>query len=67
TISRNASMFHRVIPMTSEVVSLFLTTGNISNNCMVLNEKPINQFIEARTMTDTEIQYLVKNYLKIEL
>lgn len=67
TISRNASMFHRVIPMTSEVVSLFLTTGNLSNNCMVLNEKPINQFIEARTMTDSEILYLVKNYLKIEL
>ena len=66
-ISRSASILHKVTPQSNVVVSLLISSGNVKEKCLVLNNKKINTEVIARHIMKSELLYILREYLKINI
>lgn len=66
-VSRQASVLHKVSPISSVVCSLLVASGNVNNQCLVLSEKEIITNVNTSNLHESELRYLIKNHLKIEI
>jgi len=66
-VSRQASILHKVSPISSVVCSLLVASGNVNNQCLVLSEKEIITNFNTLNLRESELRYLLRNHLKIEI